>query len=272
MKYCLLAIIFVQIQCASFKVYELAFPTSVNSASKSNIDSVKLLENNSIELKVKTLLSTSPKCIELIQTSQYYSVYSYSFKNCSLSDARKDLEQEKNTNPAILPILDQRKTDINLSEYDAYSKYSDYLPYVQEYLNEIQTKKVYINNKKDKIYLTSGGKYCIILNRDARYPSVSNYKENPGNCPASYPQSDFKEINVFQAETAKLYLDFHDGRLVYTLPKSNLRSIYLNIVELNRDDNYFYLLLMPTALVFDIVTFPFQLVYFWALGNAIPAH
>lgn len=64
---------------------------------------------------------------------------------------------------------------------------------------------------------------------------------------------------------------FDRSRIAYTAPEGSARTVkYLRIHSLDSTPNYLYAVLYPPALIFDIVTFPFQFVYLYALGSSLP--
>ena len=267
--------------CATMAVYDLVYPNTWKmSTDRSDLKDVKLVDEKKIQFILKSWTGEKRKCAVPYEGTYAFELYAYSVSDCS---KEKPIEDSLAIDSAFksnhLPVLNEENTVLDLSKIDTSSEYfySDKLGR----LLYIELKEVFYDKKKNKIYLISKSNHCTILGRTLNEKKISQYgietdwAVDKSNCINEKNRNDLESISFYKNDKYTIYLNFRDsGYLVYSSKKltnpREAKSFLFLIRSLEEKNNYAYTVLFPPAIIFDVVTFPFQIIYFFIVGSAIP--
>ena len=262
-------------------VYDLVYPNTWKmSTNRSELKDVKLVDEKKIQFILKSWTDEKRKCTVPYEGTYAFELYAYSVSDCSKEKPIQDsLTIDTTFKSNHLPLLNEENTVLDLSKIDTGSEYfySDKLAR----LLYVEPKEVFFDKKKKQIYLVSKTNQCTILSKTVNEKKISQYgietdwAVDKSICINEKNRNDLESIPFYKNDKYTIYLKFREsGYLVYSSKKltnpREAKSYLFLIRSLEEKNNYAYIVLFPPALIFDIVTSPFQILYFFILGSAIP--
>lgn len=263
--------------CASMAVYDSIYPDNISSPfNPSDIEKVSMLVKDIVKIHWRSFLFQKNRCFKYNDYELIYEVNSYSVHNCENSkDSEINMKPDEDFPLYWLPVLNTEGDILDLKNMDKYSYYH-YTESVKN-LKDLKLRRAEFNKKENAVILSGTDGSCHILQRSeygtgtAAYSIKDLYLQAPDECrKLSSPKNENIPFQKNKGNT--VLLEFKDrSRTAYTAPEGSGRTVkYLRIYSLDSTPNYLYAVLYPPALVFDIVTFPFQFIYLYALGSSLP--
>ncbi|HNN02970.1 MAG TPA: hypothetical protein PKN56_05365 [Leptospiraceae bacterium] len=263
--------------CAVMEVYDNIYPDHIKSPfNPSDLEKVSMPSQDTVKFYWKSFLFRKSRCFKLTDQESIDEVNAHSVTECGKNENTEvQMKQDSQFPLYWLPILNADGDILDLKNTDNYSYY--YYTEAVKMLKNMKLKTAMYNQKENAVILSGTDGKCQILQRYeygwkiAGYSVKELFMQTPEEC-RKWISSKNESLPVLKNKGNTVLLEFKDrSREAYTAPEGNGRQIkYLRIHSLDNDPNYLYAVLYPPALLFDLVTFPFQFVYLYMLAAGQP--